>query len=130
MKRIGRYILNGLTVLSLVLCLTSCVLWVLFLHRQYIIAGPGGAPYRSFRVVQGSFYGALYVGRSGPDFRWYIDLWKLVLASAGLPAVWLVRTLWGRASRLPGHCRHCNYDLRATPHRCPECGTIPAKAKA
>jgi hypothetical protein len=53
--------------------------------------------------------------------------WSLVLLTAAGPAAWYARRRRRLRSRSLGHCPACGYDLRATPDRCPECGTATAK---
>ena len=57
-----------------------------------------------------------------------IPLWAPLLVAAALPAIWIIRRFFYRPPR--GLCPSCGYDLRATPDRCPECGTVPASARA
>ena len=54
-----------------------------------------------------------------------VPLWLLLIGFAILPAIYLRRP--AHPNR-PGFCTTCGYDLRATPWRCPKCGTVPEKA--
>jgi hypothetical protein len=65
---------------------------------------------------------------------WYLEavapLWILLALTAALPIAWLPAMVRRRHRVHRGLCLSCGYDLRATPDRCPECGTIPTKVKA
>jgi hypothetical protein len=55
--------------------------------------------------------------------------WPLVVLTALPPALWLWRARTRRRRARAGRCVSRGYDLRASPDRCPECGT-GAKAVA
>src|SRR5688572_24099284 len=69
--------------------------------------------------------------RSGPNGYVSImaPLWALVLAFSVIPAAKVFLALKIRRRRRAGLCRACGYDLRASPERCPECGTVSAQAE-
>jgi hypothetical protein len=53
-----------------------------------------------------------------------IPYWVLVATPLLIGAA--AAKLGSRRRHAAGMCRKCGYDLRATPDRCPECGTIPS----
>lgn len=58
-----------------------------------------------------------------------VPCWFVTACFTILPSTWLMRRRANR--RYPdGSCLSCGYDLRATPDRCPECGSVPTKKTA
>jgi hypothetical protein len=82
--------------------------------------------YRRMGADHGTFYFHDYYRSAIGAPSWHIELPLIVVvgAAAVLPIAWLYRRRSLNRFR-PGCCAACNYDLRATPTRCPECGAVP-----
>jgi hypothetical protein len=101
-------------------------------------AHDGGRPYfpENGERNWGGYGFWLDLGDDTPGWRFQMNVriievpaWSLATAFVFLPAIVLIR--WYRCHRQPGLCTRCGYDLRATPERCPECGTaVPQPQKA
>ena len=76
-------------------------------------------------------YGSSTEDRTGdPGLEFYdltMPLWLLMGALLVLP-LWWTGARCRRRSSPPGLCQTCGYDLRASPDRCPECGSLTARA--
>lgn len=83
------------------------------------LRGPMQTHFRFIGFAAGSYTLDSSPGQAGRiDIFW--PCWFQMLVIAAFP-LWC---FWRRRARTPeGYCRRCGYDLRATPHRCPECGT-------
>jgi hypothetical protein len=99
------------------------VLDPVYIHSAGLRRGEGNASFAQDLSSLG--YGSRsYLGfRAGTeavarDAFILVPYWFLLLASAILPSIWLMK----RRKAQPGCCKNCGYDLRASPVRCPECG--------
>jgi hypothetical protein len=62
------------------------------------------------------------IGQKQLTFRW----WNVFAPFCVLPIVWGAMRYRRHRIVKAGRCLTCGYDLRATPDRCPECGTAKA----
>lgn len=95
--------------------------------RPVIFSDCGWVSFRTdlaFDPTTGQYiqYGAYYSGVTLPDL-------VLAIAFAALPVRWIIiRRRKTNLNVMTAICNTCGYDLRATPHRCPECGTAAKTA--
>ena len=83
-----------------------------------------------FLYERGFWWGRVPI-TSGTEYRFTVPHWFPLLLTGWLPTVTAIRMyrIYRRHAR--GLCPACDYDLRATPGRCPECGTeVTATAAA
>ena len=100
-----------------------------FACSQPSAAGRDGFGLTSFSARRFHTSGAGELGSAKGERQFVVRFpyWVLVLVFAVAPALFTRK--WRRRMRLSGNlCSSCGYDIRASPDRCPECGTVPGRA--
>jgi hypothetical protein len=142
-----RWVFRGFAVVSLALSLFLASRWFISIDRggryTFLTTGlPGSQVCASGQIWIGNT--AIYLDQgnvctwtihtNGTPYptikiseysRWYVPVVATMLA---LSACWLALPMFRKRNQGPGRCAVCGYDMRATPDRCPECGTVAKEA--
>ena len=146
-----------LSVISLILCLATLVLgarsyWRYDAIKRFssrdsylwqLISVRGRIELERVGPFQAIHGGTPARNRPGPKLQYQLNMtyrapadvtlfaiphWSLAVLFAIVPAFYLHAAVRSRRRRRIGLCPTCGYDLRATPERCPECGTPTPRA--
>jgi hypothetical protein len=124
-------VLSGVTVVTCRHCKMKCKnVWDVWAA----LCGTWTTPY-TFGVVFAIAYGtAATVGARKFGLASQLAITGLLIPSIGPLLIMVLfddrdATARKRARIDRGFCFVCGYDLRASPERCPECGTVPNRAK-
>lgn len=128
MNRERRWRFNFTASVSLLAWAAILLIWVRSYQSPWTtsIIGDRG----DFRLLMVSDAGEFQIGETHQFEVWHVAYWKLCILLLIAPARWVQRRSAHRARARIGYCSICGYDLRATPERCPECGTVPSREAA
>jgi len=132
MKRFRRWLFNGLAALSVLLALTTLLLWAESYASPWDWERHPPEPKWQFYIgSRAGILGVVLDTPAGDHEEWYNPYWKFLALWVAVVLWWLVQLhpFRFRQREKQGLCPNCGYDLRATPDRCPECGAVPPGSK-